>query len=189
LLILAGGQSRRMGRDKANLPAGPLTLVEHLASRLEPVVEEILVSVGEQKPLTKRLKGAVIDRFPGRGPLAGMHAGFLAARYPLVWVVACDLPEVEPALGPLLCRYAGGVQAVVPRIEGQTEGLCALYRRELASGLERFLQAGVASVKGFLDGIEVRYLQAAEIRTVDPTLSSFRNLNTPDEYEAWLRSR
>src|SRR5947209_8495270 len=113
LLILAGGNSRRMGRDKAALPAGSLSLVEHIARRLGPVVDEVLLSTARRNADGPALP-VVIDRYPGMGPLAGMHAGFLAANHPLVWVVACDLPDVEPALGPFLCGLAEAVDAVVP---------------------------------------------------------------------------
>ncbi|TMF59582.1 MAG: molybdenum cofactor guanylyltransferase, partial [Chloroflexi bacterium] len=105
LVILAGGRSRRMGRDKAGLPAGDGTLLQHLAHRLGPVVDETIVAGGST---TLELAGVrqIDDHHPGLGPLAGMHAGFLAARHTLVWVVACDLPDVEPALGTLMQSLA-----------------------------------------------------------------------------------
>jgi molybdopterin-guanine dinucleotide biosynthesis protein A len=188
LLILAGGNSRRMGRDKATLAAGGRTLVEHLAERLSPVVDEVLVSVGRTTPVLGAFP-LVVDRFPGLGPLAGIHAGLLAARQPLVWVVACDLPDVEPALGPLLRQHASGVDAVVPRVGGEPEGACALYRRELAAQVETNLRQGRRSIKELLAAINVHFLSADQVRAVDPGLHSFQNLNTPAEYQAWVRSR
>src|SRR6266550_831167 len=94
LVILAGGLSRRMGRDKAALPAGDGTLIEHLARRLAPVVDEIIIAGGSAEP---RLDGVRLaaDRDAGLGPLAGMHAGLMAARHPYAFVVGCDLPDVD----------------------------------------------------------------------------------------------
>src|SRR5438128_12608886 len=91
LVILAGGLSRRMGRDKAALPAGDGTLIEHIARRLAPVVEETIVAGASGR---HHLPGTTMvdDRYPGLGPLAGIHAGLLVARSPLVWVVGCDYP-------------------------------------------------------------------------------------------------
>jgi molybdopterin-guanine dinucleotide biosynthesis protein A len=188
LLILAGGRSRRMGRDKARLPVGDGTLIDHLARRLAPVVDETLVAGG---PESARLAGArrIDDRYRGLGPLAGIHAGLLEAHFPMVWVVACDLPDVEPALGELLRGYAAGVDAVVPRLADDSEGVCAVYDRSLAPRLETFLQAGKRRVQDFLGRIAVRYVTPAELRQVDPELRSFRNINTPADYEAWLTSR
>ena len=188
LVILAGGQSRRMGRDKAALPAGDGTLIEHLARRLAPVVDETIVAGGSMRP---PIEGArfVPDRHPGLGPLAGVLAGLTAARQPLVWVVGCDLPDVEPALGRLLLALAGDYDAVVPRPEDQPEGVCALYVRELAPRIGALLDAGDRSIKSLLDRSTVRYVASDELRAVDPGLRSFRNINTPADYEAWLRAQ
>ncbi|TMD24400.1 MAG: molybdenum cofactor guanylyltransferase [Chloroflexi bacterium] len=188
LVILAGGRSRRMGRDKAELPAGDGMLVEHLAHRLRPVVDETIIAGG---PASLELAGVrrIDDRHPGMGPLAGMHAGFLKARHTLVWVVACDLPDVEPALGPLMRSLVQDCEAVVPLPGDEPEGVCALYRRALAPRIEAMLNAGERSVRSLLARCTVRYLSAIELRAVDPGLRSFRNINTPADYEAWLSTR
>ena len=188
LLILAGGSSRRMGRDKAALPVGEIPLVEHLARRLSPVVDEVIVAGGGHALRGPEVR-FVADRFAGMGPLAGMHAGFREARHPLIWVVACDLPDVEPQLGPLMVGMADDFEAVVPRPDSEPEGVCAVYRRALASRIEAMLLACDLSVKQLLATSNVRYLGASELQAVDPELRSFRNLNTPADYEAWIRTR
>src|SRR5438128_12230654 len=100
LVILAGGLSRRMGRDKAVLPAGDGTLIEHLARRLAPVVGETIVAGGSGRPPLGGVR-TVDDRYVELGPLAGMHAGLRAARYPYVSVHGGDLPHASPARSPL----------------------------------------------------------------------------------------
>ena len=187
LVILAGGRSRRMGHDKATLPVGDGTLIEHLARRLAPVVDETIIAGGVAPPF----EGASVvpDREPGLGPLAGMLAGFAAAKQRHVWVVACDLPDIEPALGGLLVALAGDYEAVVPRPEQEPEGVCALYVRELAPRIEALLESGQRSIKSLLDRSAVRYLTSDELRAVDPQLRSFRNINTPTDYETWLTTR
>ena len=188
LVILAGGLSRRMGRDKAGLPAGDGTLIQHLARRLAPVVIETIVAGGSGR---HNLPGVTIvdDRYPGLGPLAGIHAGLLVARSPLVWVVGCDLPDVDPRLAALLCGLAGDVDAVVPRIDSEPQGVCAVYDRALAPRIEGLLAAGERRVKMLLGASNVRYVTPGELRAVDPELRSFRNINTPAEYRAWLTTQ
>lgn len=188
LVILAGGLSRRMGRDKAALPAGDGTLIEHLARRLAPVVDETIIAGGSGRP---KLLGVRIvdDRYANLGPLAGMHAGFIAARYPHVWVVACDLPDVEPAMATLLRGLAGDYEAVVPRVDREPQGVCALYGRALASRIAALLDAGERSIKTLLAASNVRYVTTEELRAVDPELRSFRNINTPADYQAWLKTQ
>jgi len=188
LVILAGGLSRRMGRDKAALPAGEGTLIEHLARRLAPVVDETIIAGGSAGQNLPGVTG-VDDRYPGFGPLAGIHAGLLAARCPLVWVVGCDLPDVDPALAALLCGLAGDVDAVVPRIDSEPQGVCAVYVRSLAPRIDRLLAAGERRVKMLLAASKVRYVTPEELRAVDPELGSFRNINTPADYEAWLTTQ
>lgn len=129
------------------------------------------------------------DRYAGLGPLAGMHAGFSAARHPLVWVVACDLPDVEPAIGALLRGLAPDYEAVVPHVDGEPQGVCALYDRALASRIETMLDAGDRSIKTLLSASKVRYVTPEELRAVDPELRSFRNINTLADYEAWLKTQ
>jgi molybdopterin-guanine dinucleotide biosynthesis protein A len=188
LVILAGGLSRRMGRDKAALPAGDGTLIEHLARRLAPVVDETIVAGGSGRDAPPGAR-IVPDHYPGLGPLAGIHAGLLAARYAHVWVVGCDLPDADPGLASLLRGLAGDYDAVVPRLDGEPQGVCALYDRALASRIEDLLAAGERRVKMLLAASNVRYVAPEELRVVDPELRSFRNINTPADYEAWLKAQ
>jgi len=132
---------------------------------------------------------AVDDRYPGLGPLAGIHAGLLAARFPLVWVVGCDLPDVDPGLAALLCGLAGDVDAVVPRVDSEPQGVCAVYDRALAPRIDRLLAAGERRVKMLLAASKVRYVTPEELRAVDPELRSFRNINTPADYRAWITTQ
>jgi molybdenum cofactor guanylyltransferase len=188
LVILAGGLSRRMGRDKAALPAGNGTLIEHLARRLAPVVDEIIIA-GGSAPATHDGMRLVEDRVAGLGPLAGMQAGLAAARHPHAFVVGCDLPDVEPAMVTFLRELAGDYEAVVPRVDREPEGVCALYARTLAARIDALLDAGERSIKALLAASYVRYVGSEELRAVDPELRSFRNINTPADYETWLRTQ
>jgi molybdopterin-guanine dinucleotide biosynthesis protein A len=188
LVILAGGLSRRMGRDKAALPAGDGTLIAHLAHRLAPFVDETIIAGGSVTPNLPDVR-LVADRAPGLGPLAGIHTGLMAARHPHVWVVACDLPDVEPAVLMLLRELAATYDGVVPRIGGEPQGVCALYQRNLASRIDALLNAGERSVKSLLAASTIRYVAPDELRAVDPQLRSFRNINTPADYEAWLTTQ
>jgi len=187
LIILAGGQSRRMGRDKAHLPTGAGTLLERIVDRLSSVVDQVMVAGGP--PLSIPEVRWVPDARPSAGPLAGMAAGLAALSSDLAWIVACDLPDVEPRLGELLFASASDVDAVVPRVGGKPECLCAVYRASLAGRIVTMLDDGERRVTALLDGIRVRYVEAAELRRVDPDLRSFRNLNTEDEYQDWVTSR
>ena len=188
LVILAGGLSRRMGHDKATLPAGDGSLIEHLARRLAPVVDETIIAGGGTHLDIDGVR-TVVDHQPGLGPLAGMLAGLTAAEHRHVWVVGCDLPDVEPTMGGLLLSLAADYDAVVPRPDLEPEGVCALYVRELAPRIAALLDAGERSITSLLACSNVRYVASGELQAVDPQLRSFRNLNTPADYEDWLRTQ
>ena len=120
VLILAGGDSSRLGTDKAWLPAGGGPLVERLARRVLPLAGEILFSANQ--PERYRVLAAslpipaqvVSDVYPGAGPLAGLHAGLRAAGHDLVLVLATDMPLVNLTLLAYLVGLAEGVEVVMP---------------------------------------------------------------------------
>jgi len=175
-----------MGRDKAHLPTGAGTLLERIVDRLSPVVDQVIVA-GGPPPSIPAVRW-VPDARSGAGPLAGMAAGLAAVSFDFAWVVACDLPDVEPGVGELLFASAPEVDAVVPRLDTRPECLCAVYHASLAGRILTLLDAGERRVTALLDGIRVRYVEAAELRHLDPELRSFRNLNTEDEYQDWVTS-
>jgi molybdopterin-guanine dinucleotide biosynthesis protein A len=177
-----------MGRDKASLPApGGATLLEWMLNRLQGSADEIIVAGGQSTSLPDAVR-RVPDAIPGWGPLGGMLAGLREVSAPYVWVLACDLPEVTPALADLLFGRAQGREAAVPRVAGRVQGLCAVYASGIAERLEQFLSAGGRAVHELVDELDVVFLNEDELRTVDPALRSLTNLNTPDDHERWLRT-
>ena len=188
LVVLAGGLSRRMGRDKATLSAAGQSLTDRIIERLRPVVDEVIVAAGT-RDLELAVGRSVHDHFPGAGPMAGIHAGLRAAAFDHAWVVACDYPDVDPGIGRQLIRVVTGFDAAVPLVEGRAQGVCAVYSVGVVSLVERLIVSGQRSVTALLESCRVRYLDEAELRPVDPELASFRNLNTPADYEDWVRSR
>lgn len=175
-----------MGRDKARLPAGATTLLERIIARLSPVVDQVVVAGGP--PISLDAVQWVPDDRPGTGPLAGIAAGLRAMQAEYGWVVACDLPDIDPRVGELLFSLGAGVDAVVPQPSARPEALCAVYRRDLIARIETLLDAGEHRVRALLEASRVRYVHAEELRAIDPGLRSLRNLNTPEEYQAWLDS-
>jgi len=187
LVVLAGGLSRRMGRDKATLSAGGPTITERIIERLSPVVDEVILAAGARN---LELGGARIvhDHFPGAGPLAGIHAGLRATAFDYAWVVACDYPDIDPAIGRCLARAVTGFDVAVPLIAGRAQGVCAVYSVRLVALIEQLIGSDRRSVDALLESCSVRYLDEGELRQVEPKLRSFRNLNTPADYDEWLRS-
>lgn len=189
-IILAGGRSRRMGTDKALLDLGGRPVIAHVAGRLAEVCAEVLVVGADPARYAFLGLPVVPDAFPGLGPLGGIHAGLAAMSRPAGLFVASDMPFLRPSLLRHLAEAgrgaAGGVpaDAVVPRLHGRPEPLCALYRRSLEPVAARLLASGGGAVAALFDaeGVRVAWVDEADLRRLDPELSSFWNLNTPEDY-------
>ena len=170
-----------MGRDKLLLEVGASTLVERVAAALSARCGEVILAGRGTAPPGIR---AVGDARPGHGPLAGMEAGLAAARHPLVFVAAGDMPFLRPELvdhllGVLQDR---GSPAAVPDDGRRTHPLCAAYSRGVLPSLRSALDGGVRAAREFLGGLDgVAYVPAAELRKLgDPDLL-LMNVNSPED--------
>jgi molybdopterin-guanine dinucleotide biosynthesis protein A len=186
-VILAGGMSLRMGREKALLQIHGLPMVAHLAQLLASVTDKILVSRSESLPALESFGLPVIpDLFPGQGPLAGLHAALKHTNRPLVLLLACDLPSLHVDLLRGLIDASPGFDAVVPRTtDGRIHPLCAMYRRSCAGPAEERLGHGQNMMKAFLEdpALKVRWLHPREGLFMDSDLA---NLNSPGDLEDFL---
>ncbi len=185
LLILAGGESRRMGRPKALLPVGGTTLIEWQASRLAPKFEHLLIAGGAGTDLPASLRPHLVtDLHPGAGPLAGIEAGLAASPWDIVLAIACDMPDASLAVLRRLVKAAAGadVDAAVPRLHDEPEPACAAYRQSAAGAVAAALDAGRFKAAAVLGELHVAWLDGE-----DPAL--FANLNTYEDYRAFLRRR
>jgi len=184
LVIQAGGESRRMGQDKALLPFQGRTLIERVLGRVAHLADEVLVTTN--KPEGYRFLGLplVPDVIPGRGALGGLYTALSAASQPLVAVVACDMPFVSLELlsfeRDLLLQE--GYDAAIPRTAGGTEPFHAFYRGETClPHIQAAIQADKWRVDAWYAKANVRLLSPEETRPYDPQGLAFWNVNTPEE--------
>ena len=169
-----------MGRDKLLLEVGGATLVERVAGALSPRCEEVILA----GPAPTGVRAVGDDR-PGQGPLAGMEAGLAAARHPLVFVAAGDMPFLRPELVDHLLEVAQdrGFLAAVPDDGRGTHPLCAAYSREEVLPLLRSaLDRGVRSAREFLRALDgVVYVPEAELRSLGEPDLLLMNVNSPED--------
>ena len=180
-VLLAGGESRRMGTDKAALEFDGEPLAARVARVLAEACDEVLVASGDGTRLDRLDLGfpQVADATPGAGPLGGIVAGLERARHPLVAVVAVDMPNASAPLLRLLAEAWSGEDAVVPISPRGPEPLHAVYARTAAPTCRRRLEGPDRSVVGALGELSVRYVGEDEWRTADPGGRFALNLNTP----------
>ncbi len=185
-VILAGGESRRMGQDKRFLPVEGMPLLAWVRARLQPLVDEVIVVTRRPEELPECAARVVTDIYPGRGVLAGVHAGLQAARGAWAFVMAGDMPLLNPDLVRAMVDVARTVPAdiVVPRRGGEFEPLHALYRPAVcAPAAEAALRRGARRIISFYPDVRVHPVNETFLARWDPAGRSFTNINTP---EAWM---
>lgn len=161
-VILAGGQSRRMGRDKAELPLAGQSFLDRMAGELSPLFDRVYVSV--DRPGRYPGYQELADLRPGQGPLAGLEAAFLRTGAEEVFLAAVDLPFAGRALAArVLAEARGGDAWVIRRRDGAAEPLFALYRRSCLETLTGCLDQGRRAVKALLDRVDCRWLEEDEL--------------------------
>jgi molybdopterin-guanine dinucleotide biosynthesis protein A len=181
-----------MGQDKAFLEVEGQPLIALVAERLRAVAGEVIVAANDTARYAAFGDRCVPDVYPGVGTLGGIHAGLRAAAHDLVVVVACDMPFLNAhvlawfvgAAGKT--NGAGGADLVVLKHAEGVEPLHAVYRKSCLPVIEATIRSGERCAFAFYDQIAVRYVSPPEIAGLDPTLRSFRNLNTLDQWHEAL---
>lgn len=183
-IILAGGDSQRMGRDKANLMLGEQTLLQRVMVTMQQVFPFVIVSVRQPRPeinLPQVCDEQPNEGMPGAGPLAGLVSGLSRVTTPWAFAVACDMPFVEPAVVELLGKFRSIYQAVVPVVQGHPQPLAAFYASSCLAVMRESLQMRDKSLRGVLHKLDVCYVDQAGLLDADPQLRSFIDLDTPQD--------
>ena len=183
LAIIAGGQSRRMGRDKAFVDLGGKPLIEHVIERSAELglAETILIT---NKPAQHAHLGLPMyrDILPDKGSLGGIYTALVQAQNPDVLVLACDMPFVNTdLLRYMVGQICADTDIVVPTVDGYPQGLHAIYKRTCIEPIAEQLAADRLKIIRFYDRMRVRYLDESDYAAFDPQGRSFANLNTPEE--------
>jgi molybdenum cofactor guanylyltransferase len=178
-VVLAGGQSRRMGSDKALLRVDGARLVDRAVAVLQECCDQVVVASGDGRRLNGLGVDQIADASPGAGPLAGILAGLERARHPLVAVVAVDMPGADAGVLRLLARSWDGEAVVLPRAEGRLQPLHAVWSRACARDLRRLLEQGERSVNAVAQRLGIRVVEPGEWSPVAASSGFAHNLNTP----------
>ncbi len=183
-VILAGGESRRMGADKALTALAGRPLMGHVLDVLQPACN--LCMIVSQRDAHHGLEGAqlIADAYPGTGPLGGILTAMEAGGKGIYVVVGCDMPALQPAVLQLLIetlRAAPAAQAAAAVTENGIQPLCAAYRFTSAGELKRRIESGKLSLRAALAAIETRIIDPESLTRADPARVCFQNINTPED--------
>lgn len=185
IVIQAGGQSSRMGEDKALKLFLGQPLIQRVIERLKPIADELLVTTNRADEYAFLNTRLVADLKPDRGALGGLYTAIASATQPFVAVVACDMPFASTRLietaSSLMVQEEADV--VIAKSEEGYEPLHAVYRRETCvPAIEAAIEADLWKVIAWFPQVKVRVLTEAEIKQADPAGLAFWNVNTPEEF-------
>lgn len=178
-VVLAGGKSTRMGKDKALLEVNGKPLLVHALERLRPLVQELLV-IGDPHKYRALHPKCIADDLQDLGPLGGVVTAMNHAKNDRLLVLACDVPGVNATLLQQLQALLGDADAAVPRHDGRLEPLAAAYDRRCAEPFLARLMRNDLSMQGALDDVRTVHLDVTPGTDGWPQ-DLFRNLNSPDD--------
>lgn len=182
VVLLAGGQSSRMGRPKAWLEFGGRPILAHLVERMLTVFPDVIVVAAPDQQLPDTPARIVHDEQPGEGPMAGLVVSLRVVYRPLAFVCSCDAPFLNPRLAAHLIALTEGYDVVVPEWRGRLHPLHAVYRTSVQPLLAQQFANGDRRLMDLFDRVATRIVPEDELRALDPDGDSFFNMNSPRDY-------
>jgi molybdopterin-guanine dinucleotide biosynthesis protein A len=181
LVLLAGGDSRRMRRDKALLPVNRVPLIEYILQQLEGRFLDTLISVSESQKFQFLKQRLVVDEEPGFGPMMGIKTALTASQHEKSFIIACDIPTINyDFLDKLINAGKTNEIAVSLSGSGRVEPLFAVYSKSVLSKIDQLLNSGIRSILPLLDSCQTQYIGMESD-------SWYKNLNTLKDYKTFLK--
>jgi len=185
-VVLAGGKSKRMGMDKRHLSVHGKPLLDRVTSVLLELFPEVLLVLAEEdiSRQDERIR-IVTDLIPDCAAVGGLYTGLYHSRYPRVFVVACDMPFINPAVIELFLQKIDATDIVMAQLVTGLQPLHGLYSKQCLPILKEMIDARDLRLQNIADkpGLTVHRVPEAEIQCLDPQLFSFLNLNSPADLE------
>jgi molybdopterin-guanine dinucleotide biosynthesis protein A len=180
-IILAGGKSLRYGKNKALVEVDGARLIERVISVMRPLFENLIIITNTPREYDYLQLPMHEDLIKGLGPVGGVYTGLEAISSESAFFVACDMPFLQASLIRHMIEIRGDFDAVVPKVDWKIEPLHAIYTRNCLPAIKELIDKQGYQIIKFFDNVKVRYVKEEEIRSFDPMLKSFLNVNSPRE--------
>jgi molybdopterin-guanine dinucleotide biosynthesis protein A len=179
-IILAGGKSSRLGRNKALQVIDGRSLIQWMVDSLSIFSTEIIIvtALGEAIPCYSTIEiKTVADIYPEKGPLVGIYSGLISSSSSRAVAVGCDTPFLSVSLLEHMTQICSMYDVVVPRIEDKLEPLCAVYSKNCSNPIQRLLEQDELRIDKLFGMVDVKYVEEDEVNRFDPEHLSFFNIN------------
>jgi molybdenum cofactor guanylyltransferase len=185
--VLAGGQSRRMGTDKSFLLLDGKPLIQRVIDRASHLKMPLILIANDVERYQQFDVPVYPDIISGAGSLGGLYTALTHSQTEYTLCVACDMPQIKPALLQYLITLKDSYDAVVPRVNGVAQSLHAIYHQRCLPMMYEHIQQGKLKISKVINELNTRFVDDAELRQIDPDITSFMNLNTQVDLEQFKR--
>jgi len=184
-VLLAGGKSQRMGEDKRYLRVGEQTLLQRSLAVLRMVFQDLIVVIAQDSPTLTVDAPVLRDLVPDCGSLGGLYTGLRQAKSPYVFVVACDMPFLNPSSIRYFTGLKGGMDVVMAKFRNDLQPMHALYSRQCLPVIEGMIEIHSLKIQELTTSpsLRTRIVTEADLHQIDPEGWSFLNVNTPADLE------
>jgi len=184
-VILAGGRNSRFaGKNKALIRIDGKRILDRIYEVLSLLFDNIMLVTNDPLQYMEWDFEIVTDIFPIRSSLTGIHAGLFYITTPYAFFTACDVPFLKKELvETLLNGIEPNIDIVIPETSKGFEPLCSIYSKRCLKPIERQIEKKAFKIQQIIQTVRVKKISENILRTVDPDLFSFSNINTPDDLD------
>jgi len=187
-VILAGGKSKRFGKNKAFFKIGGIILIDQIVEKMGKLSNEIIIVTNILKKLdylTKKFNYLNIklikDIIPHKGSLGGIYSGLLFAKNNSIFVVACDMPFLNTSLLKYIISFSEEYDVIIPKINNFFEPLHAIYSKKCLKPIKKLIYENNLKIIDFFKYVDVKCIEKNEIEKFDPEFLSIFNINTLED--------
>jgi len=180
-VILAGGNSLRMGENKAFIQIDGVPIIARIHGLFKELFEEVLIVTSQQDLFRNFDSNIHADLIPNKGALGGLYTGIFFSSFQYSFCVACDMPFIKRSLVEFLVRNIKDEDAIVPRTRDGLQPLHAIYSKTCLDAMKKVIDQGRHRILDFYDLVKVKIVEESDFLYLDPRRESFINVNTPEE--------
>lgn len=189
-VILAGGDSTRMGQNKALLPLGNKSMIERIVDLLRPLFNEIIL-VTDNAEEYSMLKDIIFVKdkinMKEKNSLVGIYTGLIVAKNPYTFTLPCDMPFLNPDLINYMIQAIKKQDIVIPFVKGHYQPLHAIYGKGCIDAIKKSLDKKQYKITNFFDGMSIEIIDDDVVKKYSKDMKCFLNINTNDTYLGVLK--
>jgi len=188
-VILSGGKSIRMGKNKAFIQVEGVPIIERIHNLFRKLFREVIIVTNEKDLFSNFDAKLFSDLIPDKGALGGLYTGIVFSSFYYSFCVACDMPFIKKSLVQYLIENAANEDVIVPRTKDGLQPLHAIYSKNCVDAIRRSIEEGKSKIIDIYDQVNVKIVDEKDFLCFDPGRESFINVNTPEELVSLRRNR